>query len=522
LSEIFRDDTLVITHERDGFYIRTFRKGRSPESFAELLKQIPFLEITSFQTVRKALFEAPYGPELFGVEKEKVSVKISGDRLEAYITLNMAQEKLEGESRYDLIPLVLDALIKAGVNYGVNLDSLKGDLKPNEPILIAQGLRPIHGRDSVIKMYEIQDPKPTVVEHGKVNYYDLNLINKVQAGDWLGERIDPIPGIPGKSVMGTDLLPDEGITFPLHYDHSSVELVREDGKDVLYSLKTGAVYYTGDTIAVYDVLEIKGNVDFNTGNIDFNGYVSIKGSVEENFSVRAGKDIEISGEYGIGGVNIIESLGGSIYIRGGITGKNRARILCKKNLYVKFLSDVEVICEGSVFVGFYIRNSTIRAKQVVVDSPRGQIVGGLIDTDIKVECADIGNWMETRTQINVRGFSRSGLQSRIDEIMILVRDKKEQMLKLKSILKTPDKKGMDSILQKTRHALHQIQDEIRNLEAERLSLTGFMKTPGEGAVIVKKRIFPKVRLVIQGQALEIGEETMASSFVVRDGMIQSI
>lgn len=434
----------------------------------------------------------------------------------------MAQEKLEGESRYDLIPLVLDALIKAGVNYGVNLDSLKGDLKPNEPILIAQGLRPIHGRDSVIKMYEIQDPKPTVVEHGKVNYYDLNLINKVQAGDWLGERIDPIPGIPGKSVMGTDLLPDEGITFPLHYDHSSVELVREDGKDVLYSLKTGAVYYTGDTIAVYDVLEIKGNVDFNTGNIDFNGYVSIKGSVEENFSVRAGKDIEISGEYGIGGVNIIESLGGSIYIRGGITGKNRARILCKKNLYVKFLSDVEVICEGSVFVGFYIRNSTIRAKQVVVDSPRGQIVGGLIDTDIKVECADIGNWMETRTQINVRGFSRSGLQSRIDEIMILVRDKKEQMLKLKSILKTPDKKGMDSILQKTRHALHQIQDEIRNLEAERLSLTGFMKTPGEGAVIVKKRIFPKVRLVIQGQALEIGEETMASSFVVRDGMIQSI
>ena len=95
MSEIFRDDTLVITHERDGFYIRTFRKGRSPESFAELLKQIPFLEITSFQTVRKALFEAPYGPELFGVEKEKVSVKISGDRLEAYITLNMAQEKLE-------------------------------------------------------------------------------------------------------------------------------------------------------------------------------------------------------------------------------------------------------------------------------------------------------------------------------------------------------------------------------------------------------------------------------------------
>lgn len=523
MSEIYRDDTLVITHEHDGYYIRTFRAGRSPESFAELLKQIPFLEITRFQTVRKALLEAPYGPELFGIEKEKISVKISGDCLEAYVTLNMAPEKLEKEARTELIPKILDALLKAGVTYGISMDSLKGDLKPNEPILVARGIKPVQGRDSIIKMYEIQDPRPTVVEHGKVNYYDLNLIQKVQAGDWLGERIDPVPGIPGKSVMGTELLPDEGITFPLHYDHTSVELVREDGKDVLYALKTGAVYNLADSIAVYDVLELKGNVDFNTGNIDFNGYVSIKGSVEENFSVRAGKDIEISGEYGIGGVNTIESLEGNIYIRGGIAGKNRARILCRKNLYVKFLSDVEVICEGSVFVGFYVRNSTIRARQVVVDSPRGQIVGGIINADIKVECADIGNWMETRTQIIVHGFNRISLQKRIEGLTVLVKEKKEQLEKLKLLLKKPEKKGMESaILQKTRYALHQVQEEIRNLEAERLSLTGFVKTPGEGAVIVKKRIYPKVKLVIQTHVLEIGEEAMGSSYIVRDGMVQSI
>lgn len=523
MSEIFRDDTLVITHERDGYYIRTFRKGRSPESLADLLNQIPFLEITNFQTVRKALLEAPYGPELFGVEREKINVKISRDKLEAYVILNMAPEKLRKEARIELIQKVLDALIKAGVTYGINMDSLKGDLRPNEPILIAQGLKPVHGRDSIIKMYEIHEPKPTVIDHGKVNYYDLNLIQKVQAGDWLGERIDPVPGIPGRSVLGTELQPDEGISLPLHYDPSSVEMVREDGKDVLYALKTGAVYYLGDSIAVYDVLELKGNVDFNTGNIDFNGYVSIKGSVEENFSVRAGKDIEISGEYGIGGVNTIESLEGNIYIRGGIAGKNRARIICKKNLYVKFLSDVEVICEGSVFVGFYIRNSVIRARQVVVDSPRGQIVGGIIHADIKVECADIGNWMGTRTQIIVRGFNRNNLQNRIEELKALVKDKKDQLEKLKLLLKKPDIKGMDSsIHHKTRNALHQVQEEIKNLEAERQSLVGFVKTPGEGAVIVKKRIYPRVRLVIQDQVLEVGEEATASTFVVRDGMVQSI
>ncbi len=523
MGEIYRDDTILITHANDGYYIQTFKKGRSPDSFAELLKQIPSLEIKSFQTVRKALLEAPYGPELFGVEKEKISVRISGDYLEAYVTLNMTAEKLERESRKELIPKVLDALIKAGVTYGINLDCLKADLKPNEPILIAQGLKPMPGSDSIVKMYEVTQPKPTMVEHGKVDHYDLNLIQKVQAGDWLGERIDPVPGIPGKSVMGTDILPEEGILYPLHYDHTSVELVRGDGKDVLYALKTGAVYYREESIAVYDVLELKGNVDFNTGNINFNGYVSIKGSVEENFSVRAGKDIEISGEYGIGGVNTIESTDGNIYIRGGVAGKNRARILCKKNLYVKFLSDVEVFCEGSVFVGFYVRNSSVRARQLIVDSPKGQIVGGIIDTDIKVESANIGNWMETRTQIVVRGFDRDTLLARIEEIMFLVREKKEQLAKLKMLLKKPDSKGVESsILQKTRYALHQVQEEIRNLEAERLSIAGFLKTPGEGAVIVKKRIFPKVRLVIQSYAMEVGEEAMGGTYIAREDTIQSI
>ncbi|NLO39147.1 MAG: DUF342 domain-containing protein, partial [Ruminiclostridium sp.] len=130
--------------------------------------------------------------------------------------------------------------------------------------------------------------------------------------------------------------------------------------------------------------------------------------------------------------------------------------------------DVEVFCEGSVFVGFYVRNSSVRARQLIVDSPKGQIVGGIIDTDIKVESANIGNWMETRTQIVVRGFDRGSLLARIEEIIFLVRERKEQLAKLKMLLKKPDNKGVESsLLQKTRYALHQVQEEIRDFGAER-------------------------------------------------------
>ena len=75
---------------------------------------------------------------------------------------------------------------------------------------------------------------------------------------------------------------------------------------------------------------------------------------------------------------------------------------CKKNLYVKFLSDITVECEGNVYVGFYCMNTNIRARQVVVEAPRGRIIGGTIDADVRVSSADIGNVAENRTVIRVR------------------------------------------------------------------------------------------------------------------------
>ena len=102
-----------------------------------------------------------------------------------------------------------------------------------------------------------------------------------------------------------------------------------------YIQKNGAVYYKGDSIGVYDFLEIKGDVDFSTGNIDFDGYLSIKGTVEDNFSVEASNDLEILGEYGVGAADKISSHEGNIYIKGGITGRNRESFAAK-NLYVSF------------------------------------------------------------------------------------------------------------------------------------------------------------------------------------------
>jgi len=82
--------------------------------------------------------------------------------------------------------------------------------------------------------------------------------------------------------------------------------VVQNKKVVLYSKIDGAVHYDGNKISVSNHLEIDGDVDFKTGNIIFDGYVTIKGTVTDGFYVEATKDIEINSPLGLGNVKGIK------------------------------------------------------------------------------------------------------------------------------------------------------------------------------------------------------------------------
>lgn len=182
---IFRDQTLAIIKKTDGFFIETFSKGKAPLYFDALLEQFPYIQVTNYSAVVNALKNAPHGPVQFGIEKERIAVDISNDGLEAKITLNLPAKELSMDKREKLLIEVLNALKDKGVSYGITLENLRGALKPNKPVVIARGIPPINGKDSEIKMYTITEPKPQIVENGSVNFYDLNLINQVKAGDYL-------------------------------------------------------------------------------------------------------------------------------------------------------------------------------------------------------------------------------------------------------------------------------------------------------------------------------------------------
>lgn len=525
---MYKNEYIEITRDAGLFYLKSLAPGYTFEAFSEVLKKsFPNVKITSFLAIKNVLLNAPSGPVPFGQERERVSIYVSEDELKAYMTLYVSEDDLSPDKRLNLVREIFEALNKEGIVYGVNADLLTGQLKAGVEYLIAEGTPAVNGEDSKIKMYKISTPKPQVIDSGNVNHYELNLINQVKEGDWLGERIDATPGTPGKNVRGKVIPPIPGRNFPLLYDPSSVKEVYKDGVTTLVAKKNGAVYYKGDTIGVYDYLEIKGNIDFSTGNIDFDGFLSVKGTVEDNFSVAANKDIEILGEYGVGVADNITSRDGNIYIKGGIAGKGKAVVRCKRNLYVKYLSDTTVECEGSVYVGFYCLNANIKAKQVIVESPRGRIIGGKIDAEICVAAAEIGNRSETRTLIKIRGFDRNSLKADLDIISVqlnqqrkLLTDVRHNIQIYSSSKQIPEVHKKDFENLKRRYA--EIRDRIRELEYTYRNLRSFLKTPGDGAVIAHKYIYPRVRIEIKGEAEEITKTHSMITYYYRNNSLKTM
>lgn len=527
LSLLYQNDYLEILQDSGKYYIKSKKRGFTLNMFNDILKEFPVIKVTNFMALKNALNHAPRGPELFGEQRERVSLRVSEDGLKAYMTLYVNNEELYDNNRIELIKEIFDNLNKAGIVFGIDTKLLAGPLKAGVEYVIAEGFPPINGEDAVIKMYQLSDVKPKVIDSDKVNYYELSLINHVREGDWLGERKDPTPGFPGKNVRGQPIPPIPGRNFPLLYDRISVREHYENGVTYLYSRKNGAVYYKGDTIGVYDYLEIKGDVDFSTGNIDFDGYLSVKGTVEDNFSVVASNDLEILGEYGVGAADKILSTEGSIYIKGGIAGKNKAVVRCKKNLYVKYLSDITVECEGSVYVGFYCMNSNVRAKQLIVESPKGRIIGGRIDVDILTSAAEIGNNGETRTIIRVRGFDRSAMKLELDDTLKIINEHKKNITKIKQHLQVYGSSysltsEQAAVYEKLKSEYADLKEVIKELEYKVRSLNDYLRTPGEGAVVAKTRIYPKIRIEIKNQYEEILRSEPMITYYYKDNEIKKM
>lgn len=524
---IYADEYVKIFTVSNDVCVESFKPGLPLNQLSTVLSSHPQIQITNFNCLKDALNAAPKPPQKFGELKERIVIHVMEDELRATVLFNLPKEDLDFKNRENLVKESYNALNKKGITHGLKRELFFSDLESGKPYVIAEGTPCIDGKDSVIKMYELEDPKPEVKEDGKVNHYELKLINKVKAGDWLGERIDATEGFPGKSVYGETLIPSKGKNFPLLYDKNTVYEVVHSGRTLLYSKIDGAASYCEGKIKVSNHLEIDGDVDFKTGNINFDGYVTIKGTVTDGFSVEATKDIEINSSLGLGNIKWIKSHEGSILIKGGIASKGHVEVSAKKNIYTKFVDNAKLSCGGVAHIGFYCINSIVDAKEVFIESVKGNIIGGLIKAETKVTVPVLGSQLEKKTIIELTGFNRQSLLNQLEYLDTRINDMKNDQQTLKQLLSKQDAlKDMTSEQVKQYNKNFQrlivIKEEIKSLEEEKKNLSRYLKTKGEGEVAITKKGFANCTITIKNRQTEIKSPCLAATFYVMDGELRQI
>lgn len=524
---VYKNEYVQLIVEDEQVYIQVFKKGYSIQEFNDVIKGFPRISVTQFVALKSAIDNSLSSLIKIGELRPKIEITISNDKLVAYGFLRLTQEEYDSINKKQLISEVVDSTLNQNISYGIDVNTIMNNIKPAEKFEVAKGKAPIPGKDAIINMYEIKKSEPQIFQDGSVNHYELNLITRIEKGDWLGERIEPTEGISGINVFGEEVEASKGQQEKLKYDRNTVEakLDIQKGVTTLFAKQTGAVVYLHDAISVSNYIEITGDVSFNTGNVDFDGFVDVKNTVEDNFTVRAQNDIQILGQMGIGGVELIESTEGSIYIRGGIAGKNKAKIICKGDLYTKFAADCTIECEGVVNIGYYAMNCNIKAKEVILEATSSKIIGGQIEAMVKVEVGELGSKAGVPTRVIISGFEREQLKKEYDLMDMTIerfKDKAEVLKVNIGKFKGKDLSNEDQFkLDVFENEYYEAKNNISRLTNLKKKYTSYLKTRGEGEVKVKKIIYPSVSIKMRDKVIFIRQQkSLQTSFYLEDDVIK--
>ncbi|MCP4669705.1 MAG: DUF342 domain-containing protein [Desulfobacula sp.] len=245
---------------------------------------------------------------------------------------------------------------------------------------IAQGLLPIHGKNAKVEFFFNTDYLTAggMAEDGVIDFKDRGEIPLVEEGTVLAEKIPMVESCDGHNIYGEKVETVPGKDIAMKYG-SGVK-ISEDGVKLIADVAGFPKFSLAGRVFVNAEYITQGDVDYETGHINFDGNVNVKGRVKSGFKVKGNdiKIIELDGG--------IVSADGNVRVAGGI---NEGKIYARGNIYAKFIHNSEVSCMGNVFIAKEIVDSEIECSgRCVVEN--GKIISSLITAKLGVTARSIG------------------------------------------------------------------------------------------------------------------------------------
>ncbi len=327
--------------------------------------------------------------------------------------------------------LLEQTLEEAGVCFGVQEELV--DQIPESPeryfhlFFAACGEYPVDGENGRVEDYFSRGSEREAIinEYDKVDYTQLNFVHNVEKGDVICGIFPPTPGEPGRTVLDEELRARDGKAAQIPMGKNTE--MSEDGERLVASI-AGQVDFSGQKFVVMPVLEISGNVDYSTGNIDFVGDVHIRGDVCSGFVVRASGNVSVDG--------VLEACtieaGGDVLVVKGVKGDDAAVIHAGRNVYAKYLESSFVYAREHLHSDCIINCDVYSDGVVQAVTGRGIIIGGTIRAGSEVRANIVGSRSECITSVQLGGipcevYDREHLIKEIEEAEAEVKKLERQL-----------------------------------------------------------------------------------------------
>ncbi len=404
------------------------------------------------------------------------------------------------------------------------LAELDGAPRYGRPIVVAEGTRARDGANARVE-YNFRTEREAVTlreKDGRVDFKDISRVENVVAGQLLARKIPAEPGQPGQTVTGTIIPATRGKDCEI-FIGKNVKL-SEDGLSVLAEIN-GQVLLLGGKINVEPMYTVPGDVNLHTGNVLFLGSVTVKGNVEDGFSVKAAGNIEIFGSVG----KCVIDAEGDIVVHQGIAAKTEGQIRCGHSLYSKFIEHARVDAGEYVLVTDGIVHSTVDANRMILcQGKRAQIVGGRLRASEGINSKILGSVAGTETILEVGYDPRSkerlvtledtkkAVEKSLEEIELNVKTL-ENLQKVQQKLPPEKAQYLTEQNEKRSGLLKQLEEcgrEIGAINAHLASLNTI------GKISASERVYPGVKLAIKSASLAVRTEFKFVTFFLQGGEVK--
>jgi uncharacterized protein (DUF342 family) len=380
------------------------------------------------------------------------AIDVSADEMRAFLTVNPPL----GGARAVAADEVLDKCKKRGVSFGLQEDMVRkavqeaSDEKATvENVLIAEGQEPINGEDGSFefKVRLASGTRFEIKEDGRTDFKEYDLFTRVKEGELVAVMKKAGEGVNDGKTITDKVLPSRKGREIEASPGKNIRVEEEEGIINYYSEIDGQLLTDGHYFSVEPLMVINGDVGTKTGNIDFDGFLMIKGNVNDGFRVRAGKDITVQGNVGSAYVHS----DGTITVKNGVIGKYKGLVTAKGDILLKFAENSNIQAHGDIKITRAALNCRLIAGgKVISTQEKGQVVGGEIKAQKGLEVKILGN--DSESKMNVYVGTDFFLESQINELREGMGKYEVSLEKLKLLL-----------------------DKLEKAEKEQGALTGRMK-----------------------------------------------